>query len=206
MGHGQSWAPGSHFTGEENRSREQERIGGRPRPRAQGPHGALPAPSGLWPLRNGAFEPGATWPCHPGRFWQPYSQPGNSDTKVPASDRLLSKTQAAPSASAVRRELMSSSGRGAGDSWPGLCRLANRLGGLGMAAVPLPGPSRGCWAWPPCPHCTGALAWVISKARQRPHPGRVFPGPALWGCFSPGLAELGPRASFAVAVLCTEGV
>lgn len=53
-------------------------------------------------------------PSVPRRFRRPQPQLGNSETKVLASNCLLSKAQPASSATGVRGKLMSGRGRGAG--------------------------------------------------------------------------------------------
>lgn len=64
--------------------------------------------------------------CH-WRSWRPHSRLRNSETKVPASNCLLSKAQPASSATGVRGKLMSLSGERGGAALHGACAtLANR--------------------------------------------------------------------------------
>lgn len=69
-------------------------------------------------------------PSIPRRFWRPHSQLGNSETKVPASNCLLSKAQPASSATGVRGKLMSWWGERGGAALHEACAtLANRQTG-----------------------------------------------------------------------------
>lgn len=72
------------------------------------------------PSGGGAILPGPI----PRRFWRPHSQLGNSETKVPASNCLLSKAQPASSATGRREREADVLGRGGGGValW-GLCYL-----------------------------------------------------------------------------------
>ena len=127
--------------------------------------------------------------CH-SRSWRPHSRLGNSETKVPASNCLLSKAQPASSATGVRGKLMSlSGGEGWGSTPRGLCYLgkqANRLITLGR--------------WPLSPSVpiypavtSPVIQWLVSP---QPQNSVGLPGSSLdpscwcWVCPFPHWASL----------------
>lgn len=135
----------------------------------------------LWePLRKLAL--GLWWPV-PRRFWRPAYSLGNSETKVPASNCLLSKEQPASSATGVRGKLMSCWGRADGPSG----RLADRPLTLGRppccppsspasspAQLPSSSPLPGLGWWT-VPHAASSSAVLMMLSVPVPSLGFTLP-------------------------------